>query len=176
MENDSEPMKIRIIGACGSGKSHLARRLSKKSGTECYETDNLVWDRSAENLRYSVVERDAQLAEILDQPSWILEGAHYKWGEESFNMADVIIILTPNKLIRDCRVIARFIKTRLGLEQANYKQSFKNLVEMIFVWNRGYDQEGIHRILELTNHLSYKRVIVKNKKELETVIQKHLGD
>lgn len=176
MESDRESMKIRIIGACGSGKSYLARELSNKYGVKSYETDNLVWDRSVENLRYPVEVRDAKLVGILDQPSWILEGAHYKWGEESFRRADLIIILTPNKLLRDCRVITRFIKTRMGFEQANYRQSFKNLFEMIFVWNRGYDQEGIHRILEMTDHLSNKRVIVKNNKELKLTIQQRLGE
>lgn len=175
MKRDREPTKIRIIGACGSGKSHLARELSRKYELECYETDNLVWDRNAENLRYPVEVREAKLAEILDQPSWILEGAHYKWGEESFRRADLIIILTPNKLLRDCRVITRFIKTRMGFEQANYRQSFKNLFEMIFVWNRGYDQEGIHRILEMTDRLSHKRVIVKNNKELKLTFQQEGG-
>ncbi|AIQ72729.1 hypothetical protein NST28_05455 [Paenibacillus sp. FSL R10-2791] len=167
-------MKIRIIGACGSGKSYIARELSRKYGVEYYETDNLVWDRSAENLRFSVEARDAQLEEILDKPSWILEGAHYKWGQESFKAADLIVILNPNKVIRDLRVFTRYIKTRLGLEQANYKQSFKNLYVMIFEWNRGYDQEAAHRIIELTDTLSDKRVIVKNNKELEPIIQEHL--
>lgn len=42
---------------------------------------------------------------------------------------------------------------------------------MIAVWNRGYDQEGIHKILETTDHLSHKRVIIKNNKELEFILQ-----
>ncbi|WP_339317185.1 AAA family ATPase [Paenibacillus sp. FSL R10-2734] len=167
-------MRIRIIGACGSGKSYIARELSEKFGVDYYETDNLVWDRSGENLRYSVEARDAQLEEILDKPSWILEGAHYKWGQESFKRADLIVILNPNKVIRDLRVITRFIKTRLGFEQANYKQSFKNLYVMIFEWNRGYDQEAIHRIIELTNNFSDRRVILKDNKELETIIEERI--
>ncbi|MEK5439246.1 MULTISPECIES: hypothetical protein [Paenibacillus] len=167
-------MRIRIIGACGSGKSYIARELSKKYGVNYYETDNLVWDRNGENLRYSVEERDAQLKEILDKPSWILEGVHYKWGQESFGKADLIVILRPNRVFRDLRVITRFIKTRLGFEQANYKQSFKNLYVMIFEWNRGYDQEAIHRIIELTNNFSDRRVILKNNKELETTIEERI--
>lgn len=166
-------MKIRIIGACGSGKSYIARVLSKKYGVDYYETDNLVWDRSAENLRYSVEARDAQLEEILDKPSWILEGVHYKWGQESFKRADLIVILRPNPVICDLRVITRFIKTRLGFEQTNYKQSFKNLYVMI-EWNRGYNREAIHRIIESTNDFSNRRVILKNNKELETIIEERV--
>lgn len=171
----AEPMKIRIIGACGSGKSYIARELSKKYGVDYYETDNLVWDRSAENLRYSVEARDAQLEEILDKPSWILEGVHYKWGQESFKRADLIVILRPNRVIGNLRVMTRFIKTRMGLEQANYKQSFKNLYVMIFKWNRGYNREDIHRIIELTDKFSDIRVILKHNKELEPIIEERIS-
>ncbi|WHY20462.1 hypothetical protein QNH28_05535 [Paenibacillus sp. G2S3] len=82
-------------------KIRIARELSKKYGVDYYEIDNLVWDRSGENLRYSIEARDAQLEEILDQPSWILEGVHYKWGQESFEKADLIVILRPNRVFRD---------------------------------------------------------------------------
>ncbi|WP_245237814.1 hypothetical protein [Paenibacillus etheri] len=34
-------MKIRIVGGCGSGKSYIARELSKKYGVGYYETD--IW-------------------------------------------------------------------------------------------------------------------------------------
>lgn len=169
-------MKIRIIGACGTGKSYIARELSRKYDVAYYETDNLVWDRSAENLRFTVEARDAQLEEILDKPAWILEGAHYKWGQESFDRADLIVILNPNKWFRNYRIIMRFIKTRLGLEQANYKQSLKSLRMMIFEWNRGYDEEGIHQIIELTEKMSYKRLIIKNNKDLETALQERLKE
>lgn len=166
-------MRIRIIGACGSGKSTLAKELSQKYGVSCYELDNLVWDRSAENLRFPIEVRDSKLAEILNREAWIVEGAHYKWGEESFARADLILILTPNKLVRDYRVVKRFIRTRMGMEQWNYKQSWNNLYQMIFEWNRGYDREAIPRIMEMTTELAEKRKMIKNTKAVGTHIQAH---
>ncbi|ULO06534.1 AAA family ATPase [Paenibacillus sp. 19GGS1-52] len=166
-------MRIRIIGACGSGKSTLAKELSQKYGVSCYELDNLVWDRSAENLRFPIEVRDSKLAEILNREAWIVEGVHYKWGEESFARADLILILTPNKLVRDYRVVKRFIRTRMGMEQWNYKQSWHNLYQMIFEWNRGYDREAIPRIMEMTAELAEKRKMIKNTKAVETHIQAH---
>ncbi|MCR8656686.1 hypothetical protein [Paenibacillus endoradicis] len=166
-------IKIRIIGACGSGKSFIAKVLSKKYGINYYELDNLVWDKSAVNVRYPIEIRDSKLCEIINKESWIVEGVHYKWGHDSFKNADLIFIIKPNKFIRDFRVIYRFIKTRLGIEQWNYKQSLKNLFQMLFIWNRGYDKEGIYTILELTSSFSYKRVIVKNNQEILKHIEEH---
>ncbi|MFD0698017.1 hypothetical protein ACFQZT_28485 [Paenibacillus sp. GCM10027628] len=166
-------IKIRIIGACGSGKSYIARELSKKYGIHYYETDNLVWDRCAENRRNSIEVRDSRLNEILKQESWIIEGVHYKWGQDSINKADLIFLLTPNKYLRDFRVIRRFVRTRLGFESWNYKQTIRNLYTIIFNWNRGYDKNGIKDILELTDEYSEKRIIIKDNNEIFKHIEVH---
>jgi adenylate kinase family enzyme len=160
-------IRIRIVGACGSGKSTVAKALSKRYSIDFYEMDNLVWDRSVEpQRRFSVEARDGCLAEILERDSWIVEGAHYKWGLESFAKADLIFILKPNRLIRDYRVIRRFVKTRLGLERGNYKQTVRNLYLMLWVWNRDYDREGIHRIMAITGAFADKRVVVTRSRDI----------
>ncbi|WP_156430837.1 hypothetical protein [Paenibacillus sp. FJAT-26967] len=58
-------MRIRIIGSCGSGKSTAARQLAAMYGTDYYETDNLVWDRSEEGLRYPIEVRDRMPRDIV---------------------------------------------------------------------------------------------------------------
>jgi len=166
-------IKIRIVGACGSGKSSIAKELSKKYGVIYYETDDLVWNRSAENLRNSIEVRDSMLNEILKKESWIIEGVHYKWGQDSFKKADLIFLLLPNKFLRDFRVIRRFVRTRLGFEIWNYKQTLKNLYIMIFKWNRDYDQNGIKDILKLTDECSGRRIIIKDNKEIFKHVEGH---
>ncbi|MDQ0196877.1 adenylate kinase family enzyme [Paenibacillus wynnii] len=164
-----------MIGPCGSGKSFIAKELSKKYNIKGYELDNLVWDRSAENLRFPIEVREAKLDEILSMDSWIVEGAQYSWGTESFKKADIIFILKPNKLTRNYRVVRRFFRTRIGLEKWKYKQSFKNLYQMIFEWNRGYDQEGFSTILELTDEFADKRIIISNNKKIIVHIEEHFS-
>ncbi|AIQ15019.1 hypothetical protein PDUR_26450 [Paenibacillus durus] len=166
-------MKIRIIGACGSGKTSIAKELSKRYGINYYETDNLVWERNADNRKNSIDVRDSMLNEILEEESWIIEGVHYKWGQDSFKKADLIFLLRPNKYLRDFRVIRRFVRTRLGFEQWNYKQTVKNLYTMIFEWNRSYDKKGIKDILELTDECSKKRVIIRDGKDIFKYIEGH---
>ncbi|MFC5528724.1 hypothetical protein [Cohnella yongneupensis] len=139
----------------------MARALSKEFGIRHYETDNLVWDRTEDNLRYTTEQRDTMLAEIIGGDSWIIEGVHYKWGQDSFKEADVIYIFRPNRLLRELRVCARFVKTRLGIEKGNYKQSLRSLYTMIMDWNRGYDKQGMRDILALTEIYVDKRIIVR---------------
>lgn len=163
-------IKIRIIGSCGSGKSTIAREISNKFGIPCFELDNLVWNT---DHRYSDEERDSKLAEILKQETWIIEGVHYKWVLESFRDADLIIMITPNTWIRDYRIIRRFIRTRIGIESWNYKQSVHNLIEMM-KWNKKYDQEHFPCIFDLTECYSHKRIIVRNQEDTLTHMDRFL--
>ncbi|WP_227793442.1 hypothetical protein [Paenibacillus guangzhouensis] len=132
--------------------------------------DNLVWNN---HQRYSDIERDSKLAEILQRKDWIIEGVHYKWVLDSFRDADLIIVMIPNRLIRDFWLIRRFIRTRIGLEIWNYKQSVRNLIEMI-KWNKKYDREHIHHILALTDSYSNKRMVVRNQDEILSHVAKWL--
>ncbi|MGN7762893.1 hypothetical protein [Paenibacillus sp. 22594] len=159
-------IRIRIIGGCGSGKSYTAKELSKRYSIPYFETDNFVWDRTAPNLRNTPEVRDALLAETTALNSWIIEGVHYKWGSESFRQADYIVVIRPNRVVQDLRVVRRFVKTRLSLEQGNYSQTFKNLYEMLFEWNRKYERVDMPRIMELTEEYAGKRMIVQNNQEI----------
>ncbi|MNC31491.1 hypothetical protein D3C75_798140 [compost metagenome] len=76
------------------------------------------------------------------------------------------MLIRPNRVVQDLRVVRRFIKTRLGLEQGNYKQSFRNLYEMLYEWNRRYERVDLPRIMELTEEYRHKRMIVKNNQEI----------
>lgn len=165
-------MKIRIIGACGSGKSYIARECSRRLGIPHYETDNFVWERGEIQRKYPIETRDALLRQAVGSEAWIIEGVHHKWGQESFAEADYIFIICPNRLIRDFRILRRFFRTRLGLERANYKQSFRNLTEMAWVWNSGFDQVSIKEIMKLTEHYQNKRFIVRRNKDILKYIQR----
>lgn len=158
-------MKIRIIGPCGSGKSFISKKIAELLGIKNYELDNFVWDNSEANKRYPEEIRDEKLAEVVCQDSWIIEGVHCKWALESFNQADYIFILAPLTIVRDYRVIKRFIRTRIGLEDWNYKQSFKNLLQMLR-YNRKFDRVHTKNIITITNRYVYKRFIVRSNVEI----------
>ena len=158
--------KIHIIGSIGSGKTTVARWLAKELAIPHYELDNVVWQRSASgDVRRTVEQRDAQLAAILSQGEWIIEGVHYKWLEPSFQAADIIIYLdTPYKK-RRLRIIKRFIKQKLGLEKSNYKPSFR-IVKMLYQYNKRFDYEEKEQIAAILKPFQKKLVSYKDSKDV----------
>ncbi|WP_211748622.1 shikimate kinase [Paenibacillus sp. Marseille-Q4541] len=155
-------MKIRIVGSCGSGKSTLARKLSREYGIPYFEIDNMIWNREYEGVRYSQAERDERFKDTLEMKTWIMEGVQFDWTTESFEQADVILILNPSVIIRDYRIVKRFVLSRTGFQQWNYKQSVKNLCKMMIEWNHGYD---VAKVIEVTNPYANKRRIIKRSDE-----------
>jgi len=169
-------LKIRIIGPCGSGKTYIAKELSRKYNTPYYELDNLVWNRTEVQRRNPVEVRDALLMDILRQDSWIIEGVHYKWGMDSFRQADIIVIIKPNKLTTQYRVVRRFIRTRLRVESSNYKQTLHNLYTMLFVWNKDYYSVSLPAIMNLTDVYSDKRVVIARNRDLHAIMEERLNN
>ncbi len=163
-------IKIRIIGSCGSGKSYLAKQISNKLEIPYYELDNMIWDRSEESLRFPEEIRDAEFNRIVSSESWIIEGVQYNWTNESFSRADFIYILNPNVYLRDYRIIKRFIRSRTGIEEWNYKQSFKNLLKMLIKWNHGYN---LKEVLDITSQYSYKSFQMKSSRDVIKHVQEN---
>lgn len=119
--------------------------------------------QSATGVRNPEAVRNRMFQDILDSENWILEGVQHGWTMESFRQADWVVVLHPHVLVRDYRIIRRFIRSRTGLEQWNYKQTFSNLVKMVVEWNHGYDPE---KILRLTEEFAAKRIVAAGPKEL----------
>ena len=44
-------MKIHIIGCSGTGKTYLARKLSKKYNIQHYDLDDIQWDNSMVEIK-----------------------------------------------------------------------------------------------------------------------------
>lgn len=164
-------MKIRIVGPCGSGKSTVARKLSHTYEIPYYELDNLIWDRSETGKKYPREVRDASLQRILERHSWIVEGVHTHWALETFRDADLIFILEPHVLVRDYRIIRRFIRSRTGIEEWNYVQSFANLYKMIVEWNHGYRGKDI---LSKTEEYAAKRIMTADNETICRMVDEYL--
>lgn len=73
-------MKIDIIGSVASGKTTLAKRISKKYGIPYYEKDNIVWKRTLNgDVKRNPEERDKYFYDIICENNWIVEGAPRKF-------------------------------------------------------------------------------------------------
>src|SRR3989442_731214 len=106
--------RIHIIGGPGSGKSYAARQLSRLLGIPAYDLDELFWDRAAPRygVRAEATERDTKLVAITQEVTWVIEGVYYGWLQPSFERADCIFVLRPYVLLRDWRIMKRFVSRK----------------------------------------------------------------
>jgi adenylate kinase family enzyme len=142
--------RIHIIGGAGSGKTFAAYRISEKLGIQAHDLDAIFWDNTDKsyNQKASPEVRDQKLKQILFNESWIIEGVYFKWLKESFQKADVIILLMPNYAICTLRIISRFIQRKIGIMPSKKKETIKGLIELI-KWNQRYNKEDIPDIVAL---------------------------
>ena len=84
-------MKIHIVGGPGSGKSFLAKKLSRELGIPHYDLDDIQWaSEGGYGTKRDITERDALLRQILQKDQWIIEGVYYAWCGRCFEDADRI--------------------------------------------------------------------------------------
>ena len=117
-------------------------------GIPSYDLDESFWDRAANRYgaKASEIERDARLTQLVQQDAWIIEGVYYSWVEQSFNRAEVIGVLRPPVLLRDVRILKRFVQRKLGLVSTK-RERLIDLYRLI-LWNHRYQAINLPSALE----------------------------
>lgn len=123
--------KIYIIGPVGSGKTTLARKLSKQLNIKFYELDKVVWDDDNGNIKRSVEEINSLFNNIINQESWIIEDVGRNCFKKGRDKADVVYYLKLKPITIYYRIIKRWIKQKIGIEKYNYKPTIKSLIELL---------------------------------------------
>ncbi len=139
-------MKIFIIGGPGSGKTYLADQLSQELAVQHYELDDLQWDNKADTygVKRDPQERDEFLHKILEQKDWIIEGVYYAWCSRCFQEADKIYLLHVPKHKYRYRIIRRFIRRKLGIENGK-KETIQSLIALLN-WADQYQSKNLTEI------------------------------
>ena len=140
-------MKILIVGIVGSGKTTLAKKLSKLLNIKYYEIDSIVHD-DVKGKKRSKVEQKKIFSLINNDKDWIIEGTLRKHLFYLCDMADKIIYLDIPVRVRKVRIFIRFIKQKLGIEKCSYKVSF-DMLKMMYKWTNDFekDREGFEKKL-----------------------------
>lgn len=151
-------MKILIIGTVGTGKTTLAKKLSKQYNIKYYEIDSIVHDdnnkiKRTSKQQYEIIEK------INNNVNWIIEGVLRKNLYYLLELADKIIYLDISKKVRNRRILIRYIKQKLGLEQANYVPSL-NMLKNMYKWSEKYDKNK-HEIMQTLDKYKDKIEIIK---------------
>ncbi|AYC30539.1 AAA family ATPase [Paenisporosarcina cavernae] len=164
--------KIRIIGSVGSGKTTFARELSNLLNIQHTEIDNLVWDRTpGGSIRRTPEARDAKLQKILAQNDWIVDGVHQaEWVAQSFQEADIIVLLDTPYRKRVVRITKRFVKQKLKLEKANYIPTF-TIFRKMYQWNRLFENVEKQLFFDTYDHLTDKIRFIKTKEDMQRFVE-----
>ncbi|TVY09233.1 hypothetical protein [Paenibacillus cremeus] len=159
--------KVLIIGIVASGKTTLAKRLSKSMAIPWFELDCIVHPQTtAGRGKRTASEQIEVLREIDRQGSWIFEGVDRKSYQCLYEMADTIIFLDPPVWKRKIRIFVRFLKQNLGIEPCHYKPDF-HMLRMMYKWTRDFEcnREQFEAKLQLYQHKVIR--VSDNKNVLE---------
>ncbi|SKC41397.1 P-loop NTPase family protein [Krasilnikoviella flava] len=85
--------RVSVVGAAGSGKSTLGRRLADRLGTPHVELDAMFWGRDWTPRPRDDFEADARAAIASD--AWVIDGNYSRLQEEVWARADAVVWLDP---------------------------------------------------------------------------------
>ncbi|WP_440118986.1 shikimate kinase [Paenibacillus sp. QZ-Y1] len=113
--------KIFIIGIVASGKTTLAKQLSKHLQVPWYELDSIVHNQTENGRIKRTPQEQIKVIQVIDgQGQWIFEGTDRESYQCLYEMADTIIFLDPPLWKRRFRIVTRYLKQQAGLEKALY--------------------------------------------------------
>jgi len=122
-------MRIYIVGSVASGKTTLAKRLSNELGIKCTHLDGIVHikdktDKEWGNIKRTDEEINRLFKSTVMEHHWVIEDAGRKIFSEGMEAADMIVHLKPSIFVRRTRVITRFFKQKIGMEDCLYNPLF----------------------------------------------------
>lgn len=160
-------MKIHIIGCSGSGKTYLAKALSKKYNTPHFDLDDIQWDNNAGGygVKMPVEKRTELLNDILKNDSWIIEGVYYTWVGRCFENADKIFVLDMPKRFYICRIIKRSVKRKLGHEKGK-KETLKSVYHLL-KWTNTFQSKNMVEIKKMLSAWPEKTVWLHSSKDVQ---------
>lgn len=163
-------MKIHIIGCSGSGKTYLAKALSKKYNIPHFDLDDIQWDNESNGYgkKMPIEKRNYLLQQILANNSWIIEGVYYAWVLESFEKADIIYVLDIPKYIYKYRIIIRFLKRKIGIEKGK-KETLKSLYNLL-KWTDTFQNRNLKEIKEIFQKYENKVIWLSSVREIDRII------
>lgn len=164
-------MKIHIIGCSGSGKTYLAKALSKKYNIPHFDLDDIQWDNNAQvyGVKMSPEKRNVLFQKILSSREWIIEGVYYAWVQQSFDEADIIYVLDMPKYLYKSRIIIRSIKRKLGILKGK-KETFKSVYNLL-KWTDTFQNKNLKEIKNILDRYGNKVIWLSSKKDVQEIIK-----
>ena len=161
-------MKIYIIRSPGSGKTTLAKVLSKRYDIKHYELDCIVYDDNNNHRKRTKEEIEKLFSTILKNKSFIIEDVGRNKFKKGRDICDKIYYIKLNKGRIYKQMISRWFKQRLGKEKYNYPPTIHQFFETIKDV-RNYSKIEKTRLSELNKYKD--KMTFLNKKELNNLLK-----
>ena len=161
-------MKIYIIGSPGSGKTTLAKVLSKRYDIKHYELDCIVYDDNNNHRKRTKEEIEKLFFTILKNKSFIIEDVGRNKFKKGRDICDKIYYIKLNKARIYKQMISRWFKQRLGKEKYNYPPTIHQFFETIKDV-KNYSKIEKTRLSELNKYKD--KMTFLNKKELNNLLK-----
>lgn len=163
-------MRLRIIGASGSGKTFLAQKLSRLTNVPCCDLDKIFWDNSdSYSQKRDEDSRNKMFCEVIEKDEWIIEGVQYAWTQRSFSDADNICLLNPPKFLCRLRIVRRYILRKLR-RTGRKNENLKSLIALL-KWTKKFYKVNLPQIRTVLEQYKEKAVELKSRKEVNRFIK-----
>jgi adenylate kinase family enzyme len=163
--------KILIIGCAGSGKTTLAKRLTKLTGLPIIHLDNYYWN---ENWGKKSDEEWGEIVKDLSkQPKWIMDGNYTKTIPIRIQHATAIIYLDVPRWKCLLRVFIRRFRlfhNRKRNDLPTHCNERLNLEFYRWVWN--YSKRSRNQALDLLSSSNKIIFHLKTNREVQHFIEK----
>jgi len=164
--------RIYIIGNSASGKTSLAKKLSKILKIKSYDLDDFYWQKKFTKKR-NKAEVEKLVKKITHNKKWIIEGVYSSCVTCSLDKADLIIWLDYPFHVIAWQLIKRQIRRR---------EKISDLLDFLH-YALDYYRKPIHKHHDRNESTRYKHknivdnypaevVHIKNRKQLDEFVKK----
>ncbi|MBS3172528.1 AAA family ATPase [Candidatus Woesearchaeota archaeon] len=161
--------KVYVLGAPGSGKTFLAKKLCRILNIEYFDLDDIFWEK-----KYSVKrdedERDRLLQKIVKKKQWIVEGVYTSWTGEVVKDSDLVIWLDSPTHVLMWRIFSRYLKKK-DKESLNSTLTLLNYVRN---YRKKGQDSGYFKHRKLIEKHDVNFVYIKNKEEVNNFLKNFL--
>ena len=161
-----------IIGAGGSGKTTLARRLAERTGLPLIHLDQLYWHSG-----WQATPKEAwqsKVAELIAEETWIMDGNYGGTLDVRLEAADTIIFLDVPRVQSLTRVIRRGLRY-YGRSRPDLPAGCPEQLRWEFlVWVWTYPKRRRPGILQRLGALAQRKQvhILRTQREIESFLEK----
>ena len=98
--------KVVVFGLTASGKTTLAKKVSKILKTKIYHTDDFAYKKKW-TIKSTKEEFMTKLQKTIKKNRWLVEGVHSEWVADAVKKADLVVFINPGKIIMARRAMRR---------------------------------------------------------------------